>query len=159
MRSLRTTIRLPTHLAAAFGREEVPACDLAAECPLLARQAAQRLEAMKDPPQRSAWQRQAFPDLAPQIDQVERRRRELARTDPKGAEIRQLWQHHKRLLTSLLEATLRQVARDWQVSQVDYWDSRGALLPWAVALGGEEFYNELIARAEIYQEPTGGCKP
>ncbi len=52
---------------------------------------------------------------------------------------------------------VRQIARDWQLRRLDYWDSRGALLPWAIALGGKDFYDSLIARAEIYQEgPTSG---
>ena len=51
-----------------------------------------------------------------------------------------------------LDLTLRQIARDWQVRELDCWDSRGALLPWAIALGGQDFYDGLLRRAEIYEE-------
>jgi len=39
---------------------------------------------------------------------------------------------------------------------LDYWDSRGPLLPVSIALGGMEFYDDLIARAEIYEEAPAG---
>ena len=52
----------------------------------------------------------------------------------------------------LLDRTIRQIDRDTQVAELDYYDSRGAILPWCIALGGETFYNEVIARAEISEE-------
>ena len=66
-----------------------------------------------------------------------------------------IWKESKALQVELLGRALRQIARDWQVRELDCWDSRGALLPWAIALGGKDFYNSLVAQAEIYQEgPT-----
>ena len=53
-----------------------------------------------------------------------------------------------------LARTLRQVATDAQVSDLDYWDSRGAILPWCIGLGGPVFYNGVITRAEINEEET-----
>ena len=46
---------------------------------------------------------------------------------------------------------------NYLVRDIDYWDSRGALWPWCVALGGQEFYNQVVAQAEIYrQAPPAG---
>jgi hypothetical protein len=59
----------------------------------------------------------------------------------------------KAIQVRLLDQALRRIARDWQARDIDYWDSRGALLPWSIALGGREFYGDLIARAEVYEEP------
>ena len=61
--------------------------------------------------------------------------------------------------SQILDRTLRRVADDWQLRDLDYWDSRGALLPWAVALGGEKFYDELLARAELSRESPEGAAP
>ncbi len=80
------------------------------------------------------------------------RKRALARENPKSPEIREVWKSIKRRQVEVLDGTVRQIAIDWQVSDVDYWDSRGAPLPWCVALGGEAFYNEVIKQAEIYEE-------
>ena len=66
---------------------------------------------------------------------------------------RQASQEIKALQQQLLRATVDQIDRDGQVSQLDYYDSRGALLPWCVGLGGEEFYSRLLASARIYEEP------
>ena len=72
--------------------------------------------------------------------------------------MRELWDKEKALQLDLLDRTLRQIARDWQLRDLDYWDSRGALLPWAVALGGQTFYDSLVAEADIYAEPLPqGC--
>jgi hypothetical protein len=53
----------------------------------------------------------------------------------------------------MLRRMVEQIALDWQVRDIDYWDSRGGLLPWCVAMGGQEFYNHVVGSAEIYQEP------
>ena len=41
---------------------------------------------------------------------------------------------------------------DYQAAHIDFYDSRGAILPWCIALGGESFYNEVIAKARITEE-------
>ena len=153
MGKLDTPIRLPAHLAEAIGEEEVPARRLAGSYRDLAAEAARRLEALASAQGRQSWQRESFPELTGQIGRLDRQRRDLARSDPKSQAIRDLWQRTKALQTDLLDRTVRQIARDQQVADVDYWDSRGALLPWSIALGGEEFYDELTNHAEIYDEP------
>jgi len=152
MRSLDTTIRLPAHLASAFGTEQVTAKTFADNHVALAGDAARRLASFKDPTSRDAWQRRAFAELFDEIDQLDGRRRQLARENPKSPEIRDVWKSIKRRQVEILDGTVRQIAIDWQVSDVDYWDSRGAPLPWCIALGGEAFYNEVIEQAEIYEE-------
>jgi hypothetical protein len=41
---------------------------------------------------------------------------------------------------------------DYHTAELDYWDSRGAIRPWAIALGGQSFYEDLVENAEVYQE-------
>ncbi len=158
LRSLETLIRLPAHLAPCFGKDEIPARQLGEAWADLAAQARQRLETIRDPADRQKWQRQNFPKLWAQIEELDKRRRELAGKNPKSEEIRGLWKQAKSLTIELLDRTVRQIARDDQVRNIDYWDSRGALLPWGIALGGEGFYRELVAKAEIHEEPPPqGC--
>ena len=157
LRGIDTPIRLPRHLAAAMGEAEVPAGQVGDCHRDLATEAARRLERLADPDGRAAWQREAYPDLVGEIDVAEARRRGLAAEGkPDPAVIRPLSQRIRELETDLLERTLRQIDRDWQVRELDYWDSRGALRPWALAIGGEEFYNRLLDEAEVYEETATG---
>ena len=152
LKSLDTVIRLPEHLAACVGRSEIPARELGQGWETLAHEAAERLETLKDPAVRTQWGKDHFPGLAGKIAALDTQRRQLAQGCTTPEEMRELWEQEKTLQLRLLDETLRQVARDWQVSQLDYWDSRGALLPWSIALGGQDFYDRLIANAEIYEE-------
>ncbi len=145
-------IRLPEYLAAAFGQDEIPAAEFGRNWADLAADAAARLESFRTDQGRLQWQRDNLADLLGRIDDLDARRRKLAASAPVPEEIRGLWQQIKPLQIELLSRTVDQIARDWQVRDLEFWDSRGAVLPWAVALGGESFYNELIASAEIYEE-------
>jgi len=154
LRELDTVVRLPEHLAGSFGRREVAARELGEGWAAVAAAAAQRLATLRDPSSRAQWARDNFPELAGRIDALDGRRRQLAQGDTTPEQMRELWDQEKALRHELLERTVAQIARDWQLSQLDYWDSRGALLPWSLALGGQPFYDRLIAQAEIYEEPT-----
>lgn len=151
LRELDTTIHLPEYLRPHFGAAEIPARRLGEAWQDLAAQAAARLENIKDPAQRAAWQRETFPKLVGEIDAMDQARRMLAAAcdKPDPPTIRGIWEDLKTLRTKLLDATFRQVFADYQTSQLEYWDSRGAVMPWCIALGGESFYDQLLARAEI----------
>ncbi|MBI5722704.1 MAG: hypothetical protein HZA50_02010 [Planctomycetes bacterium] len=151
----QTLIHLPTHLASYFGRDEISADSLSADWRRIMQEAADRLESFRDRQGRAGWQKQTFTQESEELNSLDARRRQLAKVDPKGGEIQELSRRAKQIERELAWQTLRQIDRDWQASQLDYWDSRGAPLPWALALGGQDFYNDLIARAEISQEPWG----
>jgi hypothetical protein len=152
LRELETVIHLPEHLQPYFGRSDVPARDLGNEWPSIQSQARERLEKFRDAAYHLDWARQTQPDLALEIAHLDARRRELAAANSKDPQLRLLWKALKPLQTRQLEATVRQVARDWQAAGIDFYDSRGALWPWCVALGGQEFYWRMIREAEIYEE-------
>jgi len=154
LRSLDTPIRLPAHLAAALGDEEVPARKLGENYAAVAAEARHRLKAFEDPASRDRWQKENFAGIAAEIDSLDARRRKLAAGDPKAPELRDIWKRLRRLQTDLLDRTVRQIDRDTQVAEIDYYDSRGAILPWCLALGGEAFYNEVIDQAEVYEEDS-----
>jgi len=154
LKEIDTVVALSEHLRGYFGTCEVPARRLGQEYQAIASVAADRLESLRTPQGRQAWQEANCPATVRQIAELDARRRQLASTDPKSPELRDLWKRVKALQTELLDRMLRQIACDWQARDIDYWDSRGAILPWCIALGGREFYNQVIARAEVYPEPT-----
>ncbi|MFB3893962.1 MAG: hypothetical protein ACE15C_18285 [Phycisphaerae bacterium] len=160
LRGLDTVICLPPHIRGYFGRTEVPARELGENWQAISDQARRRLESFRDAAFRKRWQEEAFADIASEIATLDARRRELAAVDPKGADFlekRRVWKDIKLRKTVMLDGLLRQIAADWQARDIDHWDSRGALLPWSVALGGKAFYDDLIANAQIYEERSNDC--
>ncbi len=153
IKSLDTTIHLPQHLAGYFCSEEISAKEFGENYAAISAQSQKQLQSFKEAPARLDWQKQNFPGLFAKIDLLDNQRRKLAKDNPKSPEVRDVWKQIKSLQTILLDKTLRQIAYDWQMSQIDYWDTRGAIIPWSIALGGEKFYNKIIDEAEIYQEP------
>jgi hypothetical protein len=149
---LDVPISLPPHLAAVIGEQVVPARTLGENWAGLMSDAAGRLQAFDSDEGRSAWLRAHCGPDAQEVETLEHRRRELAAVNAKDPALREMGKRQKELQQSLLARLIEQIHRDWQVSQLDYWDSRGALWAWALALGGEEFYNSLLDRAEIYEE-------
>ena len=152
LRELDTVIHLPAHLAAAMGKEELPACELGEHWQDLQVDARRRLESFKDPASRQRWLLDALPDATATINALDARRRELAAVNEKNPELRDIWKHIKPLQQRQLQTLVQQIDRDWQVRDIDYWDSRGAIWPWCLALGGENFYKSVIDRAEVYEE-------
>lgn len=158
MKHTETIIRLPDYLAACFGTDELPAKEFAAGYRDLATEASNRLENFRDDDFRLAWQRESHPDIAAELDELDVTRRNLAETEPKSQRIRQLSHRVRQLQAKMLESLLRQVVSDWHVSNVGYWDSRGPIWPACVAMGGEDFYNQVLTAAEIIHEPLPkGC--
>jgi len=157
MRGLATIIRLPEHLRWYFGRDEVTANELAENHAELARQATRRLEGFKTAESRSQWLRRTWPEVLDEIETLEHKRRTLAARDPKSDAIRELGKRQKQLDVKLLRELLKRISQDSQSAELDYWDSRGALLPWCIALGGESLYNSVISQAELCRQEHTSC--
>ena len=151
---LDTPIRLPAYLANAMGSEEVPAKRLGEAWQDLASQARRRLENFRDDASRQQWQVSEMPDLHAEIAALNARRRDLATSNPKAPELREIWKAVSELQTKILDHTVRRIDADRQLADLEYYDTRGAALPWCVALGGEDFYNSVIGRAELHEEPS-----
>lgn len=159
LRELDTPIRLPAHLAECFGKPEVPARELGENWAALAAEAAKSLALLRDDAGRERWRAERFPELTARIAELEARRRDMAKSSCTPEQMSAIWNEVKALQAQLLEASLSRIARDWQVRELDYWDSRGAILPWSIALGGRDFYARLIAEAEVYEEPPQPLPP
>ena len=152
LRSLETTVRLPSHLAAAIGEEEIPARRLGETWADLVSEAKRRLADFTDPAKRQAWQETSLPKQTRSLAHLDAAKRRQAAANPKEPRVRELWKQMREIQNDVLARTLRRISLDWQLSQLDYYDSRGALLPWCLALGGEAFYHDVIAKADICNE-------
>ncbi len=147
-----SVIRLPAYLADAAGKSEMPAREFSQIWHELAHSAQQELQAFRQAGGMEKWQQSALPDLWRKDQQLSLRRREMAKQDPKSAAIRELWQENRAVQVEMLWAAIRHIARQEQVANLDYWDSRGAIYPWALALSGEDFYRSVLQQAEVYEE-------
>lgn len=152
MRGIDTEINLPDHLAEAMNSPVVTADELGNNWRDIQDRAQKRLEDLKDDDKRKAWQEQNLPELTGQAEQLEARRIEIVKDNPKDPRARRLWAEQKQLQTRILDQTLRQIARDTQTAQMEYWDSRGAILPWCIALQGPELYDRVIREARLSEE-------
>jgi len=149
---LESTIRLPPYLAGQLGADEIPARRLGREYRDVIRAAEARLADLADDARRAAWLHTAFPRQTREIEELESQKRRLAQCNPHDPRTHELWKQVKALQTERLAGLLRQVVVDVQTSHLEFWDSRGAILPWSIALGGREFYRRLIREAEITEE-------
>lgn len=160
MQEVDTIIRLPDHLAGYFGKDEMPAKAVGEACLLMAKEAQGRSRAFRDPSARQQWQERNFSGSVRRLAELDLRRRRMIEESAPFAQTRDIWEQIKSLQADLLDKMVRQIVSDYQASELDYWDSRGPLLPVSIALGGMEFYDDLIARAEIYEEaPAGEIAP
>ncbi|MEI8079889.1 MAG: hypothetical protein WCH61_09725, partial [bacterium] len=151
-RDCPTIVRVPAWLANVFQADEAPAGQLAAELPQLQEDAIVELAAMRTAAGRQQLQERLWPRLTGEIRDVDTERRALARDPARRAETAARWARLKPLERELARCQFERARRHLHLCGLDYWDSRGALLPWSIALGGEAFYDRLLAGAEIITE-------
>ncbi|MBN2450947.1 MAG: hypothetical protein JXR77_11190, partial [Lentisphaeria bacterium] len=93
-----------------------------------------------------------LPDLVRSRDALDTRRREIASDPQRRPEAAALWQQVKEADRGIATAVAEWVVGMLRLLDVRYYDSRGALLPWCVALGGVEFYERVVAAARVDEE-------
>lgn len=148
----RTRLRVPPFLRPAFSADELAADAFAAEVgPAMARARAE-LETLRSKDGRDRLLRQLFPAESARQAELEAERRRLAAAPETRAQAARLWDTLKPLEHAQLRRLLERVLMDHYLLNLDYWNSRGALLPWSVALGGREFYDRLLQQATLYEE-------
>lgn len=151
-KSCDTRIRVPEYLRGVFSADELPASGLAEEIVQAEKRAARLLDECREPEGRLAWQRRAFPDLLAERDAREQQRREMVQKPHDKHAVRTLYEQVKEADRDLLEKLVGAVVQALHVRNLSYYDSRGALLPWSVALGGDALYQRLLEHAEIRAE-------
>ncbi|OGV70817.1 MAG: hypothetical protein A3K19_26875 [Lentisphaerae bacterium RIFOXYB12_FULL_65_16] len=153
-RGCHTLIRLPRYLCEALGGAELKADRVAEALPDLAAQARAELEQMRTPQGRDALAARLFGSDLKRRRELEARRRELAADPGTRSEAGRVWDIVKEVDRRMLERQTERAVRNLRLLDLDFCNSRGALLPWSIALGGQEFYDRLIADAEVYEEPA-----
>ena len=143
---------MPDYLRGVFGADELSAQELATEIDRAVAVAEELLAELREPAGREAWQRRAFPELAGRREATEQQRRALVQGPHDGATVRALSEQVKQWDRELLGRLTEAVVQALHIRNLPYYDSRGALLPWSIALGGEAFYERLLAQAEIRAE-------
>jgi hypothetical protein len=153
LQALPTRIRLPDWLQEEAGGEaETSAAAFAEALPAATARAAAELEQCRDAAGRERLLAAWFAPEQAHLRELEARRRELA-ANPETRELAAAaWDEKASLERHVLERFVTRLLRNLHLRNLEYWDSRGALQPWAIALGGEAFYDALLARAEIAPE-------
>lgn len=149
---IKTIIRPPDYLASQFNSETITASDLAASHRQIRENAISRLEMYTDAERREKWIMDQHPETVEQINVLKQRKMEVIRANSSDPAARDIWLKIRELHASLLKSHIEQVITDYHLSKLDFWDSRGAILPISVGLGGIEFYNKIISEARIYEE-------
>lgn len=159
MRDVSTIIKLPEHLHSAFSKPELPAQEFAEEIPRAIRKAQTLLEQFKSEEGRENWEKQTFGKIIEETEALEQKRRALVRNPETRDQAKTMWKTIKQTDLNILKSQIDAIIQAHHIIDLDYWNSRGALLPWSIALGGNEFYQKLIETAEIYPETHEGKKP
>jgi hypothetical protein len=138
---LETPVQLPEWLAPFFTSDILPANQFLTQLRAMQNHARATLGIL----------RENAVDLVPELTRaMEALQRARSAAEPKRAS--ELWQQQKAFQQQHARVTLEYVANLTHLLSLDYWDSRGAILPHALALGGENFYNRLLANTEIFEE-------
>jgi hypothetical protein len=156
LREVDTPIALGDHLAGFFGDNVIPANTLGERWSQIQSDAAWSIRQLASQRSRDQWRAEAFPELTAEINSLDATRRRLAANNADAPQMREVWKKMKPPLETLNRLTVERIQRDWQLRDLDYWDSRGAILPWCLALGGEQFYQRVIRGAQIYEEQPPG---
>jgi hypothetical protein len=151
-RGCHTLVRPPAYLRQALGIEEAPAAQVGAALEAAMAEARCTLEALRDPGRREALVRQRFAAWSAERTELDAERRRLAADPQRRPEATAIWQRLKDLDRRLAEAQAEWVLQLLRLLDVAYYDSRGALLPWCLALEGETLYRRMLAQAEIVPE-------
>lgn len=152
LKECRTLVRVPDHLAGIFAADELRACELAEEVDRCRREAHRDLSALSSKDERERLLANRFGDLIERRQGLDLQRRELAKAPETRNQAAMLWDEIKDLDRALLDRQAVWITSLIHVRNLDYYDSRGALLPWSLALGGQAFYEKILQEAEIYSE-------
>ena len=80
-------------------------------------------------------------------------KRRLVASDPETRhQAKEIWNRIKDIEKLLLSELVESVVQKMHVLGLEYYNSRGGVMPWNIAVGGRELYSRIIKNAEIYSE-------
>lgn len=155
-----THIHLPEYLHEAFSGAVLPAATVAEEIPAAITDAHRTLDSLRNEDGRNNYLEDMNMPLHSEIEALEAQRRQVAKHPETRPQASALWDRIKVLRREQTEQFVGQVLDMYHTTQLDYWNSRGALMPWSIALGGMDFYRSMLEKAEIYEEsPSDNDSP
>ena len=154
-RGCRTLVRPPAYLQQALGLAEAPAAQVGEALDAALAEARRTLDALRDSGRRDALVRQRFAAWSAERDALDAERRQAAADPQRRPEATAIWQRVKDVDRRIAAAQAEWVLQLLRLLDVAYYDSRGALLPWCIALEGETLYRRMVAQAEIAPERAG----
>ncbi|MBR0459914.1 MAG: hypothetical protein IJJ26_11810 [Victivallales bacterium] len=146
----RTLVALPEDLTQITGIDCAPAHEIAENLLSCMLQADKTLQVLASPETRQTLLTERFSSEQNQLQLLAQRKREIATQGGDG--YRQVLAELRRSETALLEKQMKWIADLVRLRDLTFFDSRGALLPWSLALGGRQFYETLLRQSEITQE-------
>ena len=155
LRELKVPVALPPYLHPFFGAPEMMAADFAEAIPQILRQAEVELEMMTSEDGRARVAAAVSPALAREIAEKEALQRTAAGDPATRGQASELWDQIKQPRRDLTWKTAERALALLHVRDLGYFDSRGALLPWSIALGGTAFYHHVLRQARVYPDTEG----
>ena len=152
LRRARTILQLPPHLARSFGETEIRAVDFADQLEtVLTRNQAFLDTCLKDDG-RQTLMGELTPALEEKAAALDTRRKEVARNPETRHLASGMWDEVKKIRKEQWETFIDTVVARIHTADLDYFNSRGAVYPWSLAIGGQAHYDKVISEAEIYEE-------
>jgi len=152
LRTLAVPVRLPAYLHPFLPAPEISARELAEAVPPLVERAQEELRALTDEAGREQVFRRHLPALAEELADKEGRQRAAARDPATRPLASRLWDEVKALRRQRTRWLLDRAVGLLHAGDTGYFDSRGALLPWSLALGGRPFYEQVLGQARLYRD-------
>ncbi len=150
-----TVFRPPSYIQNRLGEKQIDLAEFASMLPEIKKQAERELQETQDPEKRKKWSQRLYPELNNQLQAMEDKRRLLAANPETRAQASELWELIKTLKTRKLKSEVQRLIDNTHISRIDYWNSRGAIMPWSIAAGGKDFYRQVLEKAEITKEQMG----
>ena len=147
-----TSIRLPKYLQEFFNAEVLTAAEFSEHQKNVRRNTGKELEKLRTEKGYNDLEKKVAPELLERIECLENERKRVAQQPENRARASALWKEIKTHRKVVTERVLDYTIRLLHVSNLDYWDSRGAIYPWSIALGGNDFYQSVLNNAEFYEE-------
>ena len=147
-----TSIRLPEYLQEFFNSDILSAAEFSEAQTSVRSEADRELKELRNGKSSDDLEKKVAPELLERIEGLENERRRIAQYPESRDRASALWKEIKTYRRDITKRVLDYTIRLLHVSNLDYWDSRGAIYPWSIALGGEEFYQSVLENAEFYEE-------
>ncbi len=144
-------IRVPKHLRLFFD-EEVEAKTFSRRISEVIALAGEQLEQLKDQSVRTQVFSDWTPELSAELLELHRQKEQFGREASTRHKCIALWPLIKEKEAAKALHCYERLVDLVQVSEMGYWNSRGAITPWSVAAGGKPLYQKVLSECILREE-------